>query len=312
MVRSAMPSFERTLAPGVRLSVDGRTARWAPGAASVELLVAAGPAPGALPPGEAQVALPPPAAPGPEGAAASGGSPPRRPRLVVLLGGLGETEAEARRTLLALARADPDAPVLVVPGGRDRRPVLEAVLDPLVGGRRAGDDGAAGGRVSPILDGTRLDAVRVGPADELVLVAGAPEGRYAVGPSACGYGAEDLERLRRRLGPASPSSSGRRRWLLAWAAPARAGVRSRDGADAGDPALAELVTTLGIAGGVHAWPTLSARRGRSGGVALGQLGVPRFTGPAVRRGDDALVGPGWTRIVFRPGEPPRGEALAAP
>jgi len=277
MARGAAPPSSTTLGAGPwPLELDGPRARFADQAPAVDLLVAAGPAPGEMPE-EPVDALPFPAL---------DPSAPR-PRVVLLLGGLGEDPAAARRTLKTLARGAPDALLVVVPGGRDTLETLRLVS-------QSADPGELGARV---MDGSRRPVLTVGAAHELVFVAGAPDGRYARDAEACGHVPDDLDRLARRLGGHAPD--GRARWLVSWAAPAGAGAVSGDGVDAGSADLAAMERRIGARGGIHTWPTHAARLPDAAGP-LRHLTVPRVAGPAHRRADGALVPPGWTLVSLGP------------
>lgn len=253
---------------GLRVEAKGRTLE-VRGAAAPRLVAFAGPAPSPAPL---------------DGALADLGPAP----VVVVLGGLGDTPELATRNAAALARQG--RLVLVVPGGRDELPALDAAFDALPAD-------------APVFDASRLDLVRLEGLAELATVSGAPGGRFARSPDACGFAPEDLRRLRRRLGtPDAP------RGLLSWAAPAGVGARAafpdEGGAavDAGDPALASLVEEAGIGFGVHAWPTAAVRLpGRTGPRPW--IAVPRLAGPSSRRADGGFVPPGPTYVDVADGVP---------
>jgi len=233
------------------LSIDGLSLPIAVGAFS-------GPAPG---PGLTQEAL----------SVLRGASP----ALVVVLGGLGDTEAAALATVRALATLP--VPVLLVQGGRDRPAHVAAALEAL--------------EADNVIDISALQRVRVGK-DVLVPLAGAAHGRYAVDDEACGHALDDVKALAKALGP---RPDGERRFLLSWEAPGQGGpyavARDARGVDTGDPDLTELAHRIGAPGGLHGWPHVRAGEPVSGGgtqrlgpgqaAADFQLVVPRVAGPAL-------------------------------
>ena len=194
--------------------------------------------------------------------------------LLVVLGGLGDSEAQAAATLAALAATD--TAVLFIAGGRDDAVVLATVFEDL--------ESEATERV---LNATALERIVIG-GDALVPIGGAPGGRYARTDTACGYGEEDLRLRAEALGAAG---EGERRWLLSWAAPTGLGP-GIEGAEVGDDGLASFAETVGAAGGLHAWPRELAGLGVEGGHGPQRVVSP-IAGPASERADG-------TRVLPRP------------
>lgn len=201
------------------------------------------------------------------------------PHLALVLGGLGPGERTVTRNLQALAALE--VPVLVLAGGGDEAPVLDAAFAAL--------DGAAADRV---LDVRGLREVHVGP-DTLVLVSGAPRGRYARSADACGYRPSDLERIAGRVGA---PAEGERRWLVSWAVPAGGSLSHGYGdVGAGDPGLADLREAIDARGGLYAWPGTRAMSRQSLEEAASpkerrrELVVARIAGPVVERAGGSRV-----------------------
>lgn len=198
-----------------------------------------------------------------------------QPELVILLGGLGENEEMAKATLASLATLR--VPVLFVAGGTDRVNVFEAAFDDL-------DDQAR----DLMIQGSGLRELRIG-RDRFAIVAGAPDGRYALDEEACGFESDDLDAVREAI--ESDEEKGARLWLLSWSAPAGFGVtRSLGGQDVGSEGLAELAEDLGAQGGLFAFPesavaqpiTDAQRKGLSLVVPrLGRTGASRAEGGRV-------------------------------
>lgn len=207
-------------------------------------------------------------------------------QLVLMLGGLGETDSEARATLTALASLE--RPVLFVAGGRDRWPVLELLADP---------DAPWSKR---IMDATPMHELRIGKHTFMV-VAGAESGRYAVDDESCGYTAADL--AERQKEAAAEARTPGPRWLLSWHAPAAApgqrGItRSESGLDTGAWNLSRFATQLGVLGGVYAWPSTQAGRSVQSAAQPTQLLVPRLFGPRQERDDGSLAPLGFALITL--------------
>ncbi|MFK8002929.1 MAG: hypothetical protein AB8H86_25395 [Polyangiales bacterium] len=154
--------------------------------------------------------------------------------LQVVLGGFARDAEEAVPLLSALAAR---GPALLILGGDDDVEVFQDALDEL----------SAPNLIS-LLGVRRVD---LGGATGMVVVHGAPNGRYARGDSACGYSPEDLALL------ADDGEEGD--LLVSWMVPS-SGEMSEGvlGQQAGDDSLAQLVTDLSLDGGVHAWPTEQA------------------------------------------------------
>jgi hypothetical protein len=197
------------------------------------------------------------------------------PKLVIVLGGLGDTEADALATVRALSTLA--VPVLVVQGGRDRPAFVSAAIDTL--------------ETDNVIDASALWRVRIG-RDVLVPLSGAAHGRYAIDEAACGHALDDVKALAAALG-ARPQKE--RRFLLAWEAPGQGGsfavARDSRGVDTGDPDLAELARRIEAPGGLFAWPHVRAGEpaAQGGAARIGsgqaaedlQLVVPRIAGPAL-------------------------------
>jgi hypothetical protein len=227
----------------------------------------------------------------PPGKAALDALAAAHPQLLLMLGGVGDTDAIATTTLAALANLR--APILILAGGRDSHGRIERA--------REGLPKEAAERITDV---TSASSVRIGN-DTFVPVAGALEGRYALRADACGYGKADLGA---RL--ADAPSRGGRRWLLAWQAPTGDGefavTHSDEGLDLGSAPLAELAHELGAGGGLFAWPEVQVLRPSAAGghlrAALGvpypdlQLVVPRLAGPVIERSDGSRVGPGFALL----------------
>lgn len=206
--------------------------------------------------------------------------------LVLVLGGLGADERAVTGALNALAALG--VPAVVVPGGDDD---AEAVAEAF----EAVDEAEL------LFDGRRLRTVKVGD-DELVLVPGALEGRYAAGRGACGVAEDDLEEIADDL---DEPDDGVRRWLVSWAAPSGGGpasvARGFGGVDAGDPRVADLAKTIGATGGLFAFPETRALQPAlaDGSRALGagepspttRLVLPNAAGAPIERADGSLIRP---------------------
>lgn len=199
------------------------------------------------------------------------------PKVLFVLGGVGDTPELAAQTVRALLAVR--VPTVVLAGGRDsRRRIADAI--------EAADSGAKG-----IIDVTSLDAVRIG-SDTLLPVAGTYEGRQALGKDGCGYAESDLDERLERLRATAKTRS----WLLAWEAP-------------GHAALAVFAGRTGARGGLFAWPYRDLMRPRGadgrklapGEVAEDlQLVVPRWSGPAMQRPDGSRVTAGFALIELSP------------
>jgi hypothetical protein len=237
------------------------------------------------------------AGPAPSEASLRGHLAAGSPSLVVVIGGLGDRAPLAARRLVVLAELE--VPVLLVAGGRDR-PSVWAEAWELAEERLSdkGDDGTAA--LARVIDAGPLEAIRVG-GDELIPLAGAPAGRYAVADDACGFGPEDLERRAEALGE---PPDGRRRWLVSWATPAVPGLADGfGGAEAADSGLAAFMKRVGATGGLFAWPRTAAGRAvtGSGAAAAGptddlRVVLPPASGVTSERPDGRRIPPGVTRL----------------
>ncbi len=199
--------------------------------------------------------------------------------LVVMLGGLGESDASATTTMSVLGALP--QPVLFVAGGRDTLGRVAQAFD------------AAAKTAPRVLDATRLREIRVGN-DTLLPIAGAEAGRYSVSDDGCGYSPADLHARAAELGSAA---AGVRRWLLSWQAPAGGGkeavARTPEGVDVGAPVLADFVAHVGAVGGLHAWPHARIETSQSGRL---RLVVPRLFGPTAERLDGSLPAPAFVKL----------------
>jgi hypothetical protein len=214
-----------------------------------------------------------------------------RPKLVLVLGGIGDSPAIAAATLTALASVP--VPTLILAGGRDNRETIERA--------REGLEQEAAVRITDV---TTARSISIGD-DMFFPVAGALHGRYALHDDACGYAESDLEA--RDVGKAKGSG---RKWLLAWEAPSELGnaAVSRDerGLDLGSRALAEFAARVGARGGLFAWPEVQTMRPsadaghRRAAVVVAEpdlrLVVPRWTGPALERSDGSRVPAGFALL----------------
>ncbi|HJL17842.1 MAG TPA: hypothetical protein RMH99_19410, partial [Sandaracinaceae bacterium LLY-WYZ-13_1] len=211
------PAERRWSVGALRLARDGERRLTIEGAPEpARLAVFAGPGPGARPS---------------EAAEAVAGL---EPHLIAVLGDLGD---EPGPLLAALGGLGP--PVLVVPGGADRRAPLVEALEGL--------EGAAADRV---VDASVLRAIRLGRL-ELVPVPGAPGGRYAVDEGACGFSDDDLDAW-----ALDEPADGAHRVLLAWAGPEGEGdgsvTRGLMGTEAGSPRVGRLAEAVGARGALFA------------------------------------------------------------
>ena len=165
----------------------------------------------------------------------------REPAFAVMLGGVGDDDATASETLKVLSEAA--FPTLFVPGGRDDHRRVEALLAALPEAARA-----------RVINLAAIRVVQVGD-HQLIPVAGAADGRYALNRHCCGFSLADLQTAAAEL-PAPTAS----RFLLAWQAPGRGGphavARTAAGLDLGSDDLAEFSERVGAAGGLFAWPVV--------------------------------------------------------
>ena len=205
-----------------------------------------------------------------------------RPALLLALGDMGDSDRVAQATVRGLAAGG--IPTLLIAGARDAPARLQAALP---------------GEAGSVVDISGVDAVRIGD-DTLVPLAGTRLGRYALGGSGCGFGADELEQLAEALGPRKAG----RRWLIAWEAPAGTAVAAIEG---GDPEIERFARQIGAPGGLFAWPSANAGRAFAGAsgkrVAAGSAGradlrmvVPRITQPALERADGSRQLPGYALL----------------
>ena len=151
-------------------------------------------------------------------------------------------------------------------------------------------DSLSGDQEAEILDARGIARVRFGEA-ELVLVSGAPGGRYARTDTSCGFTPEDIEGLANELGsPTGPRS------FVSWAAPSGV-AHAFGGLDVGSRALMDLAEEAEIHGGIFAWPRAlggqeaSAEVGEDASASERQhhVFVERLSGLPVLRGDGSLA-----------------------
>jgi len=213
----------------------------------------------------------------------------KKPVFGFLLGGVGDEQKTAIRTIKALAKLR--FPVFVLAGGRDSWPVITAAYSSL--------DRAARDRV---IDLNPIRSVRIAK-DVFVPIAGAAEGRYARGQRACGFSKEDLKQISEELG----GEEGSRRWLLSWQLPAvdapHSLGRTTTGVDLGDSDLGAFAEEIKAQGGLFSWPyvqvmsPISSITGRT--IPVGDaardlyLVVPRLVGPAMECEDGSYVSAGF-------------------
>jgi hypothetical protein len=194
-----------------------------------------------------------------------------RPDFVLVLGDLGSTVARARANVRALDAIG--APVFFVAGGADRLDVLDGAL---AGARR-------------VIDASRLRAIRFGD-DQLVPLAGAPDGRYAIDAGACGFGRADVDALE--------VGHGAHRTLVSWAGPPNApGIDGRPG---GSALVARAFRRVGAQRLLYAWPREAGSRATDRAAAVLPIG-----GPFVDLADRSRGRPAPTRITFAAPEPHR-------
>lgn len=212
------------------------------------------------------------------------------PHLVAVLGDLGPDPAGALESLGRLS-----VPSLVVAGGADEFASLRSAFE-----AREEEDGEA----PRVLNASVLRSIRVG-ALELVPVAGAPDGRYALGEGACGIAGEDAGDW-----ALEEPEEGVHRVLLTWAGTAGDGpssvTRGLARVEAGSPLLSRIARAASARGEIFAWPRTNAGRSdvggeRSPGPAWNlRLAVPPLSGPAVVRADGTRVRPGPTLVLVGP------------
>ncbi len=170
--------------------------------------------------------------------------------VLILVGDLGSTRERATAQLRALARIG--IPVLVVAGGADSYAVLEGAFSEVDEDR--------------VIHASTLRSIRIGSV-ELVPLAGAPLGRYALSNDSCGFSEDDIGDIADDLGA---PEAGIIRYLLSWAAPT--GVLGLVGVDAGSPQVTRLADRTEARGAIFAWPRSDvAERGDVFRLGLGPL-----------------------------------------
>ena len=200
-----------------------------------------------------------------------------RADVLLMLGGVGESEAVAETSIRTLASLG--TPALVLFGGRDRFSARD-LLD------KAGKG---------IIDITPIRRILIA-GNTLVPVAGADQGRYSASAEACGFASKDLEAIAAELGTAG---SAERRWLISWQAAAGTGpvpgaAAYDHGLDLGSPRLGRFVQQIGAVGGLCAWPAGPYQELPPGPLAARV--VPRLFGPRLSRSDGTRVEPGFMMI----------------
>lgn len=189
--------------------------------------------------------------------------------LFILLGGVGDQPQPAAATLARLASLS--SPTLAVLGGRDGWSAREKALEELKNDER-------------IIDATVLRAVRIG-RHTLVPLAGAEGGRYALNDAACGFDAEDLDRVAKELGAARSDET---RWLLSWQAPSdlgpQLGPRTTYGLPLGSPQISAFARRISARGVLYAWPP-DERARPAVPFELGVTPLPRLFGPRLEAVD---------------------------
>lgn len=204
-----------------------------------------------------------------------------RPGLIFYLGGLGDSEQVARKNLANLAALH--IPSLVIAGGDDRLPILEAAFGGLVDGER-----------DHVLHASGLREVRIG-RDRFVIAAGAPRGRYALDELSCGLAEDDMAQIQ---ASARETQLGGHTWLLSWYAPAGYGVSEGfGGTELGSPDLQALGKTLGAEGGLFGYPTAQAGHARLPALALV---VPRLSRVGSARADGSRLPRQLARLLWTP------------
>lgn len=213
--------------------------------------------------------------------------------LVLYLGGLGDDEKSAQANLTALASLK--VATLFLPGGGDRASVVEPSFARLESPAREHVYNASG-----------LHTLQFG-GERLVLLPGAPLGRYALDDDGCGLSEADLAERVKSLS----SEPARRSWLVSWQAPSGV-VPSRAGqVELGNSHIARLSEQLGVLGGLFAYPATHAgepHESTRGGLVLV---LPRLGRVGRERGDGsrlpsalALLRLGRAGLVLAPPAPP--------
>lgn len=194
------------------------------------------------------------------------------PDLVIMFGGLGDTESAASASLAGLAALA--LPVLFIAGGADHLEVVEDAFDAL-------DDKAG----ELVVHASGLRELRIG-RDSFAILPGAALGRYARDNESCGFDSSDLE----ALSDALASQDKQRVWLLSWEAPAGWGLsQGLSGTETASAALRKAADDLKVKGGLFSFPESSVHvpvTAPGGGLALvvprlGRTGATRTSGGRV-------------------------------
>ncbi len=207
-----------------------------------------------------------------------------RPHLAVVLGDIASSRADADASLASLAALE--TPVLLIAGGADRSDALRDALAAL--------EGPAKDR---LVDATALRSIRIGSV-EIVPLAGAPDGRYAISSEACGFAADDLDDVADALGA---PEHGVKRYLFSWAAAEGEGAASPSrgigGVEAGSSIVRAFATRIGAVGEVFAWPAESPTPSQDDPL---RLAIGPLAGPWVGLADGTRRPPGATLLTLGP------------
>jgi hypothetical protein len=211
------------------------------------------------------------------------------PELVIMLGGLGDTEEAASTSLAGLSALA--VSTVFIPGGADHREIVEDAFDGLTNKDH-----------DLLVNGSGLRELRIG-RDSFAILPGAAFGRYARDDESCGFDATELE----SLSEAFEAHDKQRLWLLSWEAPAGWGLSAGlGGTETASPALRKAVDDMKITGGLFAFPENAVgvpSTSPAGGLAwvvprLGRTGATRTSGGRVASGVASLtLGP--TGLIAR-------------
>ncbi len=205
-------------------------------------------------------------------------------RVLLYLGGLGDTPDMASQNLSALAALR--IPTVFVPGGADRLEVVDAAFSQL-------DDANAEWMVHA--SGIRELKLK---KDSFFVLPGAAFGRYALDERSCGFTQADLD----ALAEAAEGAGKGRAFLLAWNAPAGWGLSTGAGGhDVGSEELAKLAKTIGVRGGLFAYPEAQAFELGSATQGGLSLVVPRLGRTGSQRANGGRV-PGTVATLILTGE----------
>jgi hypothetical protein len=199
-------------------------------------------------------------------------------QLSLYLGGLGDDEAIAKENLRAVAKLG--VPTLFVAGGGDRLPIIEAAFAALSAAER-----------DYVIHASGLRELRIG-RDRLIIVAGAPLGRYALDADGCGFTSGDLDEIQK----AASVGSNVRTWLVSWHAPAGFGVsEGLEGVEIGSPDLRALALALHARGGIAGYPDAQAGQAQHD---AGWRVVPRLARTGALRADGSRLPASLARLVL--------------